>query len=180
MQDSKSFQFIGDLTSDYARDKSKHEEIRNDFRKSLEQQLPLMIDRLSEIGTILIPEGKEFSDLLTEAKSAYVMGYWRAVVALIGVAGESFTDSLCRTIDSGKNIPAKEKIAALLSCNKIEAHISDRLLTIKRLRNSCVHPKKMQNDMHPEAKEALNAFIEIMDWHTNKTLGKIKITPGMQ
>lgn len=191
MQDAYSSQFIGDITSEWARDVNKHEELRNNIRQKFERQMPSIIERLAGTKPFIIPESFEFSNLLIEARSAYLMGFWRAVVALIGVAGESFTDRLYQTIDNvvsggniqmkrqelfGKdeNIREKNKIAALLFCNKIEKPIYTKLCRIKTLRDSYVHPKKKLCDMQSEAKEALNTFIEIMGWHVNKTVGTIR------
>ena len=130
MRDTYSAQFIGNITSEWAKDEKKHEELRNKIRQNLERQIPSIIERLAETRPFLIPESVEFSNLLMEARSAYSLGYWRAVVALIGIAGESFADRIYRTIDHvvssenmkmtrqelfGKdtNIREKNKIAAM-------------------------------------------------------------------
>jgi len=194
MQDQYTAQFIGDITSEWAKDVNKHEELSNDIRQKLEKQIPSMIERIAETRPYLIPEYLEYSNLLVEAKSAYSFGFWRAVIALIGVAGESFTDRLYQTVNhvtSIENIQMKRqelfgndeyvrgnnKIAALLFCNIIEKPIYTKLCRIKKLRDSYVHPTKRVHDVHSEAKETLNTFIEIMDWYVNKTVGKIR--PGM-
>lgn len=195
MRDQHMAQFIGDITSEWAKDVDRHEELSNNIRQKIEKQMPSIIKRIAETRPFLIPENFEFSNLLIEAKSAYSFGFWRSVIALIGVAGESFTDRLYQTINnvisSGNfqmkrqelfgnddNVRGKNKIAALLFCNIIEKPIYNKLCRIKRLRDSYVHPKKGKiHDAHSEAKEALNTFIEIMDWYINKTVGKIR--PGM-
>lgn len=194
MRDQYIAQFIGDITSEWAKDVDRHEELSNNIRQKLEKQMPSIIERIAETRPFLIPENIEFSNLLIEAKSAYSFGFWRAVIALIGVAGESFTDRLYRTIDhvistanikmerqelfgKDENVRGKNKIAALLFCNIIEKPIYKKLCRIKKLRDSYVHPTKGVHDVHSEAKEALNTFIEIMDWYVDKTVGKIR--PGM-
>ena len=194
MQDAKYTQFFGDVTPELAKDKRKHKELQNSIRRDLEKQVPYIIERLAETRSFLIPEGIEYSDLLVEASSAYSMGYWRSVIALIGVAGESFTDDIYHTIDyiissentrmtrqelfgEDTNIRERNKRAALLFCRKIEKPIYNKLCRIKTLRDSYVHPKKKAHDMHSDAKEALNTFIEIMDWYVDKVIGKIR--PGM-
>lgn len=137
MQDHYTAQFIGDITSEWAKDVNKHEEISKDIRQKLEKQIPSMIERIAETRPYIIPENLEFSNLLVEAKSAYSFGFWRAVIALIGVAGESFTDRLYQTINhitsienikmkrqdlfgNDEYVRGKNKIAALLFCNIIE------------------------------------------------------------
>lgn len=194
MRDHYIAQFIGDITSEWAKDVNRHEELSNNIRQNIEKQLPSIIERIAETRPFLIPENLEFSDLLIEAKSAYSFGFWRAVIALIGVAGESFSNRLYQTINhvisnggiqlkrqelfgNDENVSEKSKIAALLFCNIIEKPVYTKLCRIKKLRDHYVHPIKGVHNVHSEAKEALNTFIEIMDWHVNRSVGKI--TPGM-
>lgn len=184
---SRSVQFFGNITSEWARDGKKHEELRSRLRQQFEKQLPDIVKRLAETRSFISLEDTEFSDLLKEAMQAYSNGYWRSVVALIGVAGESFTEKLYCDIPDivldenvritrhellGKDDNVREniKIAALLVYKKINKPIFDKLRRIKALRDSCVHHqlRKKPHNFHAEAKEAFNSFTEITVWYTQQ------------
>jgi hypothetical protein len=147
----------GNRVSELAKDSKFHGKLRSELKEKFEKYLPKLIEHLSETKAFLCPAGEEFTTLLKEAQNAYGAGYWRSVIALIGVASESYTEKLYLTIDKitstnkvdltrielfGKdeNVRENSKLGALLLCGKIDRPIFTKLSRIKKLRDSCVHP----------------------------------------
>ena len=59
-----------------------------------------MVSRLAEVDPIITLEVGAYIDFMREAVDAVQFGLWRAVVALIGIAAESFTDTLYNQVNN--------------------------------------------------------------------------------
>jgi len=184
-------EFYGNIVSEYARDPEKYEELRMELSEKFNKKLPSIMRNLSETSPCISKDDEEFTSLLKEAIEAYSQSHWRAVIALIGVAGESFTNQMYEQISDftsikgvkmgrmdllGKDEHVNEriKIAALRFCNEIDDSVYTQLLKIKDFRDHCVHPQRKKHQWHNEAKESLNSFIRITNWNSQKMYNNSK------
>jgi hypothetical protein len=134
-----------------------------------------MVTRLAELEPIITPEVGEYIDFMREAVDAYQLGLWRAVVALIGIATENFTDTLYEGVKNVRSstgttiskeklfgredyMPEERKLAVLHTFGIIQQDDYDRLRKIKKLRDKYVHPKGETPEVEKDAREIIRIF----------------------
>ncbi len=178
MNDQLISAFI-DLEPNWAKDERLRLQYEEELKKRLTSDVPQMISRLAEIDAIITLEVGEYIYFMKEAVEAFQFGLWRAVVALIGIASESFTDTLYSQVKdvkstSGVNIskeklfgrddymPEERKLAILFIFSIILSEDYERLRRIKKLRDKYVHPKGKTSSVEQDAREAIRLFRSII------------------
>jgi hypothetical protein len=162
---------------------AKHEKLRLQYEEELKKRLtsgvPQMISRLAELDPIITLEVGEYISFMREAVEAFQFGLWRAVVALIGIASESFTDTLYSQVKDVKSIsgvsipkdklfgrddymPEERKLAVLYILGFILSKDYDRLRRIKKLRDKYVHPKGEALNVEKDAREVIRLFRSVI------------------
>ena len=163
---------------------ARRPELRPQFEEEIKSQLikdvPAMVSRLAELGPLISSEVGEYAELMMEAERAFMHGFWRAVVALVGCAAEGFTDKLYDRIKQVKSVsgegvskeklfgkdgsvPALRKLTVLKAFGLIDKAAYQKLLRIKKLRDSYVHPQSPDDRKSaPDAQEAMMLFRTVL------------------
>ncbi len=162
---------------------AKNEQLRPRLEEQLKQQMleevPKMVSRLGELESLITHEVGQYADFMVEAQHAFQFGLWRAVVALIGIAGESFTNSLYNQINTvtsasgeqlakdrifgrDENLPEKRKLDILRLVGLISPGNHDKLLKIKKLRDRYVHGMVQGRDIGKDARNAFRLFRQVL------------------
>ncbi|MBI2328266.1 MAG: hypothetical protein HYU85_01220 [Chloroflexi bacterium] len=168
---------------DFIPNEARNEMLRPQYESELKERLindvPNMVSRLAELDPIITIEVGEYIDFMREAVDAFQFGLWRAVVALIGIAAESFTDTLYSefknvTSTSGVSmtkeklfgrddyIPEERKLAVLFTFGTISSNDYERLRKIKNLRDRYVHPKEKAPSVEKDAREVIRLFRSVI------------------
>ena len=167
-----------DLEVNHAKDPRLRPQFEAELKEELVNKVPQMASRLAELDHIITVEVGQYIHFMTEATEAYKFGLWRAVIALVGIAAESFIDALyghLKTIlsKSGEhvrkedlfgetNVPEARKITVLFTYGMIPADDYKRLLSIRELRRQYVHPKGKALNPQNDAKKSIKLFREII------------------
>ena len=150
-----------------------------ELRGQLIAGIPQMADREAELEPILTLEVGTYIDFMREAREAFKFGLWRAVTALIGIAAESFTDTLFEKIKTvrsqagvsvskkelfgdGEHISENRKMAVLFLFGVIEGQDRDKLVAIKKLRDKYVHPRAQEPTVEADAREMMRLFQSVI------------------
>lgn len=93
--------------------------------------------KLSDIG--FLPQKEKFLDLLKEAEQLYSFGFYTGTIAVVGIACEEY----CRyLVAEHKLIDTKtqeKRIDKLYKNGIITINIRNKLHTVRKLRNDCMH-----------------------------------------
>jgi hypothetical protein len=178
MNDQLVSAFI-DLEPNWAKDEKLRHKHEEELKEQLIHDVPQMISRFAEIDAIITLEVGDYIDFMREAVDAYKFGLWRAVVALIGIAAESFTDtlyiqvkdvqstsgvSMSKEILFGRDdyMPEERKLAVLCTFGIILSEDYERLRKIKRLRDKYVHPKEKAPNVENDARNIIKLFRSVI------------------
>jgi hypothetical protein len=168
-----------DFIPNQAKDKRFRPQYELELRERLNNDVPQMVSRLAELDAIITLEVGEYIDFMREAVDAFQFGLWRAVVALIGIASENFTDTLYsqfRIVKSSSGVsiskeklfgrddymPEERKLAILFTFGVILAEDYKKLQRIKKLRDQYVHPKAGTPDVEKDAREVIGLFRSVI------------------
>jgi len=168
-----------DLEPNSAKNPLLRPQLEAELKEQLINEVPQMVSRLAELEAFITIEVGEYIDFMREAVEAFQFRLWRAVVALIGIAAESFTDTLYShikhvTSTGGVSIskeklfgrddymPEERKLAVLLVFGVILSDDFMRLRRIKRLRDQYVHPKGKAPDVEKDAREVIRLFRSVI------------------
>lgn len=168
-----------DFEPNHAKDKLLRPQYEAQLREELINGVSKMVDRTAELEYILTLEIGTYIDFWREAREAYISGLWRAVIALNGIAAESFTDTLYAKVKNVKapsgvslskttlfgdenHMPEDRKLAVLYLLNFIEKEDYDKLKNIKSIRDKYVHPNGKPTDVEADAKEINRLFQSII------------------
>ena len=105
-------EYIIDITKDtYSKlDKKGRREYRKqlskEFKKYFDTKLNEVVSRSISVENLNVIKNIAFFDLVSEARSLYIEGFYYSTVALCGVIGEN----ICRTIVESANNHQSEKI----------------------------------------------------------------------
>lgn len=142
-------------------------------------EVPSMISRMAELDEIMTTDLGDYVDFFAEARQAFLQGLWRSVVALIGIAAESFRSDLYAQIRyvgsaSGKEVPKenifgredalseKRKLEILKLFGVITPASHDKLSKIKKLRDRYVHPSQEDRDIGGDARKIMKLFQKVL------------------
>ena len=175
-------EYIIDITKDtYSKlDKKGRREYRKqlskEFKKYFDAKLNEVVSRSISIENLNIIKNIAFFDLVSEARSLYIEGFYYSTVALCGVIGEN----ICRTIvESAEIIINQKKLEnkkplikldfstlnkVLIGLNLIGQNSYRNLEIIRKLRNDYVHGKTLSNitNAKKDAKISINCIITIL------------------
>lgn len=175
-------EYIIDITKDtYSKlDKKGRREYKkqlsNEFKKYFDAKLNEIINRSISIENLNIIKNIAFFDLVSEARSLYIEGFYYSTVALCGVIGEN----ICRTILESAEITINQKKLEnkkplikldfsalnkiLIGLNLIGQKSHRNLEKIRKLRNEYVHGKTLSNiaNSKKDAKISINCIITIL------------------
>ena len=177
--DNKQITTFIDFEPNWAKDENLRRKYKEELQKRLLQEIPNMVTRIAEIEPIITIEVGEYINFLREAKEAYQFGLWRAAIALVGIASESFTDILYSAntgikTTSGEMInkealfgrddylPEKRKLTVLYTYGIILKQDYEKLLKIKKIRDKYVHPKEKTIDVQKDASEIIKLFYSVI------------------
>ena len=175
-------EYIIDITKDtYSKlDKKGRREYKkqlsNKFKKYFDAKLNEVVSRSISVENLNVIENIQFFDLVYEARSLYVEGFYYSTVALCGVIGEN----VCRTIVESTVITINQKKLEnkkplikldfsalnkiLIGLNLISQNSYLNLEKIRKLRNDYVHGKTLSNiaNAKKDAKISINCIITIL------------------
>lgn len=175
-------EYIIDITKDtYSKlDKKGRREYKkqlsDEFKKYFDAKLNEIVNRSISIENLNIIKNVAFFDLVSEARSLYVEGFYYSTVALCGVIGEN----ICRTIVESAEITINQKKLEnkkplikldfsalnkiLIGLNLISQNSYLNLENIRKLRNDYVHGKTLSNiaNAKKDAKISINCIITIL------------------
>lgn len=175
-------EYIIDITKDtYSKlDKKGRREYRKqlsrEFKKYFDAKLNEVVSRSISIENLNIIKNIAFFDLVSEARSLYIEGFYYSTVALCGVIGEN----ICRTIVESAEITINQKKLEnkkplikldfsalnniLIGLNLISQNSYLNLENIRKLRNEYVHGKTLSNiaTAKKDAEISINYIITIL------------------
>lgn len=175
-------EYIIDITKDtYSKlDKKRRREYKkqlsDEFKKYFDAKLNEIVNRSISIENLNIIKNVAFFDLVSEARSLYIEGFYYSTVALCGVIGEN----ICRTIVESAEITINQKKLEnkkplikldfsalnkiLIGLNLISQNSYLNLENIRKLRNDYVHGKTLSNiaNAKKDAKISINCIITIL------------------
>lgn len=175
-------EYIIDVTKDtYSKlDKKGRREYKkqlsDEFKKYFDAKLNEIVNRSISIENLNIIKNIAFFDLVSEARSLYIEGFYYSTVALCGVIGEN----ICRTIVESAEITINQKKLEnkkplikldfsalnkiLIGLNLISQDSYLNLENIRKLRNDYVHGKTLSNiaNAKKDAKISINCIITIL------------------
>lgn len=164
------------LAPRWAKDPQLRSHLEDVLRQATLQEIPKMVSRLAEIEPLITIEMGEYSGLVSEADRAFQHGLWYAVVALNGVAAETFSNHLYDQIvsitsptgkqekkdiilgDSERGVPEQRKLAILKFFDLITPASYDKLLKMKKLRDIYAHGAVEGRDIGKDARYAMRLF----------------------
>jgi hypothetical protein len=153
-----------DFMPTHAKDKRLRPGLENAMKDKLIQEIPEMVSRLAKLEPLITFEVDV--DFKREAMDAFQRGLWRAVIALVGVVTESFTESLYAKLPSlvlrngtqmsksellGDRPSVQSKLATLRLLGIIESSHYRKLVQIWKLRGKYVHPPKKPRNAERDA-----------------------------
>lgn len=175
-------EYIIDITKDtYSKlDKKGRREYRKqlskEFKKYFDAKLNEVVSRSISVENLNVIKNIAFFDLVSEARSLYIEGFYYSTVALCGVIGEN----ICRTIVESAEITINQKKLEnkkplikldfsalnkiLIGLNLISQNSYRNLEIIRKLRNDYVHGKTLSNitNAKKDAKISINCIITIL------------------
>lgn len=175
-------EYIIDITKDtYSKlDKKGRREYRKqlskEFKKYFDTKLNEVVSRSISVENLNVIKNIAFFDLVSEARSLYIEGFYYSTVALCGVIGEN----ICRTIVESAEITINQKKLEnkkplirlefsalnkiLIGLNLISQNSYRNLEIIRKLRNDYVHGKTLSNiaNAKKDAKISINCIITIL------------------
>ena len=175
-------EYIIDITKDtYSKlDKKGRREYRKqlskEFKKYFDTKLNEVVSRSISVENLNVIKNITFFDLVSEARSLYIEGFYYSTVALCGVIGEN----ICRTIVESAEITINQKKLEnkkplirlefsalnkiLIGLNLISQNSYRNLEIIRKLRNDYVHGKTLSNiaNAKKDAKISINCIITIL------------------
>jgi len=168
-----------DLEPNWAKDKKLRLKYEEELKERLTSGVPQMISRLAEIDAIITLEVGGYVDFMREAVDAFQFGLWRAVVAPIGIAAESFTDTLysqVKDVNSTSGVsmskeklfgrddymPEERRLAVLYTFGIILPEDYERLRIIKKLRDKYVHPKEKAPNVEKDVRKVTGLFRSVI------------------
>jgi len=80
-------------------------QLRNEFKKHFDDKLNGIVNRSISIENLNVIKNIPFFDLVSEARSLYIEGFYYSTVALCGVIGEN----ICRTVVGSAEITVNQK-----------------------------------------------------------------------
>lgn len=134
------------------------------------------VERVTELTPFWTTEIGSYVNYLDEANWLYIFGFDRAVVAMVGVAAESFAAALydrvrVQAMEGGTMKKAKifghpnqkRRIEILYAVGVISESVRQDLQEIRALRNLYVHPDPARTpDPRRDARRCLNLFREVL------------------
>jgi hypothetical protein len=175
-------EYIIDITKDtYSKlDKKGRREYRKqlskEFKKYFDTKLNEVVSRSISVENLNVIKNIAFFDLVSEARSLYIEGFYYSTVALCGVIGEN----ICRTVVESAEITVNQKKLEnkkplikldfsalnkiLIGLNLISQKSYRNLEIIRKLRNDYVHGKTLSNitNAKKDAKISINCIITIL------------------
>lgn len=175
-------EYIIDITKDtYSKlDKKGRREYRKqlskEFKKYFDAKLNEIVNRSISIENLNVIGNIPFFDLVSEARSLYIEGFYYSTVALCGVIGEN----ICRTIVESAEITINHKKLEnrnplikldfsalnniLIGLNLISQNSYRNLEIIRKLRNDYLHGKTLSNitNAKKDAEISINCIIKIL------------------
>lgn len=175
-------EYIIDITKDtYSKlDRKGRREYRKqlskEFKKYFDAKLNEVVSRSISVENLNVIKNIAFFDLVSEARSLYIEGFYYSTVALCGVIGEN----ICRTIVESAEITINQKKLEnkkplikldfsalnkiLIGLNLIGQNSYRNLEIIRKLRNDYVHGKTLSNitNAKKDAKISINCIITIL------------------
>ena len=164
-----------DFMPTHAKDKRFRPDLENSMKEKLIQDVPEMVSRLAKLEPLITFEVE--IDFKLEAMDAFQHGLWRAVIALVGVVTESFTERLYAKLPSivladGTQISKSEllgdrpfvqsKLAILRLLGIIEPSHYRKLVQIWKLRGKYVHPPKKPRNAERDALTAMRLLRSVL------------------
>lgn len=159
---------------------SAREQIAEQIKQRLIEQIPNIIDREKKIKAFMTDELGEYLNLLVEAKQVYKLGYHHSAIAMVGVAAERFSIELASKLRFKVNnisISQKEifdrdinqykRLRLLKKSGLLEKVAFERLDKIRDIRNKYIHPKAKINPEN-DSVILLNLMIETLSERFSK------------
>ena len=175
-------EYIIDITKDtYSKLDKKgrrkyRKQLSKEFKKYFDAKLNEVVSRSISVENLNVIKNITFFDLVSEARSLYIEGFYYSTVALCGVIGEN----ICRTIVESAEITINQKKLEnkkplirlefsalnkiLIGLNLISQNSYRNLEIIRKLRNDYVHGKTLSNitNAKKDAKISINCIITIL------------------
>lgn len=175
-------EYIIDITKDtYSKlDKKGRREYKKQlskkFKKYFDAKLNEVVSRSISVENLNVIKNIAFFDLVSEARSLYIEGFYYSTVALCGVIGEN----ICRTVVESAEVTINQKKLEnkkplikldfsalnkiLIGLNLISQNSYRNLEIIRKLRNEYVHGKTLSNitNAKKDAKKSINCIIAIL------------------
>lgn len=175
-------EYIIDITKDtYSKlDKKGRREYKKQlskkFKKYFDAKLNEVVSRSISVENLNVIKNIAFFDLVSEARSLYIEGFYYSTVALCGVIGEN----ICRTVVESAEVTINQKKLEnkkplikldfsalnkiLIGLNLISQNSYRNLEIIRKLRNEYVHGKTLSNitNAKKDAKKSINCIITIL------------------
>ena len=175
-------EYIIDITKDtYSKLDKKgrrkyRKQLSKEFKKYFDAKLNEVVSRSISVENLNVIKNIAFFDLVSEARSLYIEGFYYSTVALCGVIGEN----ICRTIVESAEITINQKKLEnkkplirlefsalnkiLIGLNLISQNSYRNLEIIRKLRNDYVHGKTLSNitNAKKDAKISINCIITIL------------------
>ncbi len=175
VKDKSTAKVLIDFLPTNAKDKRFRPDLENSMKEKLIQDIPEMVSRLAKLEPLITFEVE--TDFKLEAMFAFQYGLWRAVIALVGVVAESFTERLYAELPSivlrdGTNMSKGEllgdrpsvqsKLAILRLLGIIEPSHYRKLVEIWELRNKYVHPPRKPRNAERDALTAMKLLRSVL------------------
>lgn len=175
-------EYIIDITKDtYSKLDKKgrqgyRKQLSKEFKKYFDAKLNEVVNRSISVENLNVIKNIAFFDLVSEARSLYIEGFYYSTVSLCGVIGEN----ICRTIVESAEITINQKKLEnkkplikldfsalnkiLIGLNLIGQNSYRNLEIIRKLRNDYVHGKTLSNitNAKKDAKISINCIITIL------------------
>ena len=175
--DNKIVSAFIDFQPNWAKNEKLRMQFENRLKSRLSQEVPAMVERLKKLEWLMTLELGEYADCMKEASEAFMYGLWRAVVSLIGIAAERFTDGLYSQLQwiilkdkkriskselLGQRPSERSKLAMLLISGLVDSAVYDKLVRIKELRDFYVHPQRKARNAEKDALTAMRLFRSVL------------------
>lgn len=181
--DNKPVLAFIDFQPNWAKNKKLRTQFENTLKSRLSQEVPAMVERLKRLEWLMTLELGEYADFMKEASEAFMYGLWRATVSLVGIAAERFTDGLYSQLQwiilkdkkriskselLGQRPSERSKLAMLVVSDLVDSAVYDKLVKIKKLRDSYVHPQRKARNVEKDALDAMRLFRDVLQERFDK------------
>ncbi len=166
-----------DLISNNLNTQKDFEQFEDSFKARYESNVKDVVKRLTKVKSFISFENGDWTDFYQETKDAFSMGYYRSVVALVGIMAEAYSEMIFDKIqiksrsglcNNSKLFGEKDRIrqARRLDIIKelggLEEKDFNKLKYIAKTRNRLLHrfKEKVSEDV---ALKVLNSFLEVIE-----------------